>query len=209
LRAGGRVPDADHSGGQCAISLISLAFLKVGDHVLIPESVYTQNRNFAVEVLRRFGVEVGFYAPEAGAEIQRLFRENTRMVWCESPGSITLEVQDVPSIAAAAHRAGVMIALDNTWSAGVYFDAFVHGVDVTMQALTKYAGGHSDLLLGSITTREETAWRQLGNTQQVVGCAASPADCSLALRGLKTLAVRLKAIEEVDFSALAERASRN
>jgi len=84
----------------------------VGDHVLIPESVYTQNRNFAVEVLRRFGVEVGFYAPEAGAEIQRLFRENTRMVWCESPGSITLEVQDVPSIAAAAHRAGVMIALD-------------------------------------------------------------------------------------------------
>jgi cystathionine beta-lyase len=170
--------------------------LKAGDHVLIPESVYTPNRNFAVEVLRTFGVEVGFYAPEAGAEIQTLFRENTRMVWCESPGSITFEVQDVPSIAAVAHRAGVMIVLDNTWSAGVYFDAFAHGVHVTMQALTKYAGGHSDLLLGSITTREETAWRQLGNTQQVLGCAASPDDCSLALRGLKTLAVRLKAIED-------------
>lgn len=183
-------------GGQCAISLINLAFLKAGDHVLIPESVYTPNRKFAVEVLRRFGVEVGFYAPEMGAETQTLFQKNTRMVWCESPGSITLEVQDVPAIAAAAHRVGAMVVMDNTWSAGVYFDAFAHGVDVTMQALTKYAGGHSDLLLGSVTTREEQAWRRLGRTQQLVGCAASPDDCSLALRGLKTLAVRLKAIEE-------------
>jgi cysteine-S-conjugate beta-lyase len=183
-------------GGQCAISLINLAFLKAGDHVLIPESVYTPNRKFAAEVLRRFGVEVGFYAPEMGAEIQTLFRKNTRMVWCESPGSITLEVQDVPAIAEAAHRAGAMVVMDNTWSAGVYFDAFEHGVDVTMQALTKYIGGHSDLLLGSITTREEQAWRRLGRTQQLVGCAASPDDCSLALRGLKTLAVRLKTIEE-------------
>lgn len=182
-------------GGQCAISLINLAFLKAGDHVLIPESVYTPNRKFAVEVLRRFGVEVGFYRPEAGAAIQTSFRKNTRMVWCESPGSITLEVQDVPAIAEVAHRSGAMVVLDNTWSAGVYFDAFTHGVDITMQALTKYAGGHSDLLLGSITTREETAWRQLGSTHQLVGCAASPDDCSLALRGLKTLAVRLKAIE--------------
>ena len=187
-------------GGQCAISLINLAFLKSGDHVLIPESVYTPNRKFAVHVLRKFGVEVGFYPPEAGAEIESLLRKNTRMVWCESPGSITLEVQDVPAIAAAAHRAGAMVVMDNTWSAGVYFDAFAHGVDVTMQALTKYAGGHSDLLLGSITTREETAWRQLGATHQLVGCAASPDDCSLALRGLKTLAVRLKAIEDAALS---------
>jgi cystathionine beta-lyase len=107
-----------------------------------------------------------------------------------------MEVQDVPAIAAVAHGAGAMVAMDNTWSAGVYFDAFAHGVDVTMQALTKYAGGHSDLLLGSITTRELTAWKQLGATHQLVGCAASPDDCSLALRGLKTLAVRLQAIEE-------------
>ncbi len=183
-------------GGQCAISLVNLAFLKAGDHVLIPESVYTPNRKFAVQVLRRFGVEVGFYAPEAGTGIEDLLRKNTRLVWCESPGSITMEVQDVPAIAESAHRAGAMVVLDNTWSAGVYFDAFAHGVDVTMQALTKYAGGHSDLLLGSITTREETAWRQLGATHQLVGCAASPDDCSLALRGLKTLAVRLKAIED-------------
>ncbi|MGA7294702.1 MAG: cystathionine beta-lyase [Terriglobales bacterium] len=183
-------------GGQCAISLINLAFLTAGDHILIPECVYTPNRKFAVQVLRRFGVEVGFYPPEAGAAIQTLIRKNTRMVWCESPGSITLEVQDVPAIADAAHRAGAMVVMDNTWSAGVHFDAFAHGVDVTMQALTKYVGGHSDLLLGSITTREETAWKQLGATQQLVGCAASPDDCSLALRGLKTLAVRLKTIED-------------
>ncbi len=183
-------------GGQCAISLINFAFLKAGDHVLIPESVYTPSRKFAVHVLRRFGVEVGFYPPEAGADIQALFRGNTRLVWCESPGSITLEVQDVPAIAEAAHRARALVVIDNTWSAGVYFDAFAHGVDITMQALTKYAGGHSDLLLGSITTRDETAWRQLGDTHQWVGCAASPDDCSLALRGLKTLAVRLKAIED-------------
>ena len=183
-------------GGQCAISLINQAFLKAGDHVLIPESVYTPNRKYAVGILRRFGVEVGFYAPEAGAGIQALFRPNTRMVWCESPGSITMDVQDVPAIANAAHNAGALVVLDNTWSAGVYFDALAHGVDVTMQALTKYVGGHSDVLLGSITVRDEKTWKQLGATQQLVGCAASPDDCSLALRGLKTLAVRLKAIED-------------
>ncbi len=183
-------------GGQGAISLVNLAFLKAGDHVLLPESVYTPSRKFAAQVLKRFGVEVEFYPPDAGAGIAKRFRTNTRMVWCESPGSITMEVQDVPAIAEAAHRAGAMVMMDNTWSAGVYFDAFAHGVDVSMQALTKYVGGHSDLLLGAITVREEEAWRRLGSTHQLVGSPASPDDCSLALRGMKTLAVRLKAIEE-------------
>lgn len=182
-------------GGQGAIALINLAFLRTGDHILVPESIYTPNRKFAVEVMRRFGVEVTFYAPTIGGEIQSLFRSNTRLVWCESPGSITMEVQDVPAIAAAAHKAGAMVVLDNTWSAGIYFDAFAHGVDITMQALTKYVGGHSDVLLGSITVKDEAAYRRLGSTHQLVGCAASPDDCSLALRGMKTLAVRLKAIE--------------
>jgi len=117
-------------------------------------------------------------------------------VWCESPGSITMEVQDVPAIVEAAHRAGTLVVLDNTWSAGVYFDAFAHGVDVTMQALTKYVGGHSDLLLGSVTVRDQALYERLGSTQQLVGCGVSPDDCSLALRGMKTLAVRLKAIQE-------------
>lgn len=215
LELGARICELEHGfrtlitpGGQAAISLINLSFLKVGDHVLIPESIYAPNRKFAVDVLRRFGVEVAFYAPGVGRAIEALLRENTRMVWCESPGSITMEVQDVPAIAEAAHGAGAMVVLDNTWSAGVYFDAFAHGVDITMQALTKYVGGHSDILLGSITTREEATYRRLGATHQVVGCAASPDDCSLALRGLKTLAVRLKAIEEAALSVvrwLAER----
>jgi cystathionine beta-lyase len=183
-------------GGQGAISLIHLALLKSGDHVLLPESVYGPNRSFAGRILRRFGVEVGYYPPDAGARIAEAFKDNTRVVWCESPGSITMEVQDVPAIAEAAHRAGALVVVDNTWSAGVYFDAFAHGVDVTMQALTKYIGGHSDILLGSVTVRDPQIYERLGVTYQVVGCAASPDDCSLALRGMKTMAVRLKAVEQ-------------
>jgi cystathionine beta-lyase len=182
-------------GGQGAIALINLAFLKAGDHILIPESVYTPNRKLAYHVLRRFGVEASFYPPEIGAGIKDLLRENTRLVWCESPGSITMEVQDVPAIAEAAHARGVLVGLDNTWAAGVYFDAFAHGVDITMQALTKYVGGHSDLLLGSVTMKEKSLHQQLGAAQQLLGCAASPDDCSLALRGMRTMAVRLKHIE--------------
>jgi len=185
------------AGGQGAISLINLAFLKAGDHILLPESVYSPNRKLAGRILKRFGVEATLYPPTvAGDALRSAFRENTRLVWCESPGSITMEVQDVPAIVEAAHRAGALVALDNTWSAGVYFDAFAHGVDITMQALTKYVGGHSDLLLGSVTVRDQKLYEQLGGTHQLLGCAASPEDCSLALRGMKTMAVRLKAIEQ-------------
>ncbi|MFZ0318285.1 MAG: cystathionine beta-lyase [Candidatus Sulfotelmatobacter sp.] len=182
-------------GGQGAISLVNLALLKSGDHILIPENVYTPNRQLARNVLRRFGVEAGFYPPEVGSGINDLLRQNTRLVWCESPGSITMEVLDVPAIVAAAHARGILVVMDNTWAAGVYFDAFAHGVDVTMQALTKYVGGHSDLLMGSVTVQDPTLYQQLGATQQLLGSAASPDDCSLALRGLRTMAVRLKHIE--------------
>jgi len=208
LELAGRICELEHGtrtilapGGQAAISLISFSFLKAGDHILIPESIYVPNRKFAGNVLRRFGVEVTYYPPtigQPGAAVptQSWLRENTRLVWCESPGSITMEVQDVPAIVEAAHSAGALVALDNTWAAGVYFDAFAHGVDITMQALTKYVGGHSDLLLGSITVRDLALYERLGSTQQLVGCGVSPDDCSLALRGMKTLAVRLKAIQE-------------
>jgi cystathionine beta-lyase len=187
-------------GGQGAIALINLALLKSGDHILIPESVYTPNRKLASHVLRRFGVEASFYPPEVGAgindlRIKDLLRENTRLVWCESPGSITMEVQDVPAIAEAAHARGALVALDNTWSAGVFFDAFAHGVDITMQALTKYIAGHSDVLLGSVTVKDKGLYQKLGATHQLLGCASSPDDCSLALRGMRTMAVRLKHIE--------------
>jgi len=182
-------------GGQCAISLINLALLKAGDHILIPHSIYSPNRHFASRVLQRFGVEVSFYDPNLGARIETLFRPNTRLVWTESPGSVTMEVQDIPAICQAAHRSGALVALDNTWSAGVLFDAFAHGVDITMQALTKYVGGHSDLLLGSITARDKEMFARLGSAQQLLGTAVSPDEASLAIRGLKTMAVRLRAIE--------------
>jgi cystathionine beta-lyase len=183
-------------GGQAAISLIHLALLKSGDHVLLPENVYGPNRKCANELLRRFGVEVSYYPPESGAGISSALRENTRLVWCESPGSITMEVQDVPAIIAMSHARGALVVLDNTWAAGVYLDAFAMGVDVTMQALTKYVGGHSDLLLGSVTVRDPALFERLGETHQVLGCAASPDDAGLALRGLKTMAVRLEVIEQ-------------
>jgi len=184
------------AGGQGAISLIHLALLKSGDHVLLPENIYGPNREFANDVLRRFGVEISYYPPSASLEISSSFRPNTRVVWCENPGSVTMEVQDVPVIAEQAHQRGALVVLDNTWSSGIYFDAFAHGVDVTMQALTKYVGGHSDLLLGSVTVRDPAIYERLGKTYQGLGFAPSPDDCSLALRGMKTLAVRLKAVEQ-------------
>ena len=182
-------------GGQSALAVINLAMLRAGDHVLIPDSIYSPHRQLADELLARFGVECDYYPPTCGAGIEGRFRERTRLVWCESPGSITMEVQDVPAIAEVAHRRGAKVAMDNTYSAGVYFDAFAHGVDVTTQALTKFIGGHSDLLLGSVTVRDAEDYERIGSTMQTLGMAVSPDDCSLALRGMLTLGVRLDALE--------------
>jgi cystathionine beta-lyase len=182
-------------GGQNAIALVNLAMLQAGDHMLIPASVYFPNRKLAATLLARFGVSASYYDPMIGAGIAALIQPNTRLVWCESPGSITMEVQDLPAIVAAGHARGLRVVLDNTWSAGVLLDAFQHGVDITMQAVTKYIGGHSDLLLGSVTVRDDALYQKLGAAQQVLGSNVSPDDCSLALRGLQTLGVRLGAIE--------------
>jgi cysteine-S-conjugate beta-lyase len=182
-------------GGQAAISLINFAMLQAGDHILIPNSVYYPNRKLTTQLLTRFGVAATFYDPLIGEGISALIQENTRLIWTESPGSITMEVQDIPAMVDTAHARNVKVVLDNTWSAGVLFDAFEHGVDITMQAVTKYIGGHSDLLLGSVTVRDDSIHQRLGAAQQMIGCAVSPDDCSLALRGLQTLAVRLSAIE--------------
>ena len=146
--------------------------------------------------MRGLHVEVEPYDPLVGANIAELVRSNTSLIWCESPGSVTMEVQDVPAIVAAAHAKGVAVALDNTYAAGVMFDAFAHGVDVSMQALTKYVGGHSDLLLGTVSARDSAAYDKLGPIYQQLGLAVSPDDCSLALRGLQTLAVRLDVLEQ-------------
>ncbi len=182
-------------GGQAAIALIYLAHTRAGDHVLVPDHVYGPNRAFARTLLARFGVETTFYPPTVGAGLARWLRPNTRLVWCESPGSVTMEVQDVPAIVAAAHDHGALVALDNTYAAGVLFDALGAGVDVTMQALTKYVGGHSDLLLGSVTVRDQAGYERVGSAHAGLGYAVSPDDCSLALRGMQTLAVRLAALE--------------
>lgn len=182
-------------GGQSAIALVYMAFCKAGSHALVPFSAYGPNREMAEGILRDFNVDVEAYDPLIGADISSLIRDNTTLIWCESPGSVTMEVQDVPAIVAAAHSWNVSVALDNTYAAGVLFDAFAHKVDVSIQALTKYVGGHSDLLLGSVSTRDAKAYDALGSIYRQLGLAVSPDDCSLALRGLQTLAVRLDYLE--------------
>ena len=182
--------------GQAAIALIYLAFCPSASHALLPTTAYGPNSDLANGLLRRLGVEVEAYDPMVGEGIRDLIRTNTALIWCESPGSVSMEVQDVPAIVAAAHSRGVPVALDNTYAAGVFFDAFSHGVDVSMQALTKYAGGHSDLLLGSVSVSSEAHYKLVGETHRQLGMAVSPDDCSLALRGLQTLGVRLEALEK-------------
>lgn len=182
-------------GGQAAIALIYLSYCQAGSHALVPYSAYGPNKAMAEGLMRGLNVEVEPYDPLIGANISDLIRDNTTLIWCESPGSVTMEVQDIPAITAAAHEKDVAVALDNTYAAGVLFDAFAHGIDVSMQALTKYVGGHSDLLLGSVSARDPKAYAKLGPIYQQLGLAVSPDDCSLALRGLQTLAVRLDALE--------------
>ena len=183
-------------GGQAAIALIYLAYCQAGSHALVPHSAYGPNKAMAEGLMRGLNVEVEPYDPMIGPGISDLIRKNTTLIWCESPGSVTMEIQDVPAIVKVARAKDVAVALDNTYAAGVMFDAFAHGVDVSMQALTKYVGGHSDLLLGSVSVRDDAAFTKLGSTYQQLGLAVSPDDCSLALRGLQTLAVRLEALEK-------------
>lgn len=194
------IEDAGHClivpSGQAAIALPYLAFCKAGDHVLLTESAYGPNLELAAGPMKALGVEVELYEPTIGGGIDGLIRDNTRLIWTESPGSVTMEVQDVPAICAAARARGVLVAIDNTYGAGILFDAFKAGVDISVQALTKYAGGHSDLLLGSIATRDKRLDKQLRAAQRLTGMGVSPDDCSAVLRGLKTLDVRLQRLEE-------------
>ena len=183
-------------GGQSAIALVYMAYCKTGSHALVPISAYGPNKEMAEGLLRDFGVEVEAYDPMIGAGISGLIRENTKLIWCESPGSVTMEVQDVPAIVKAAHAKSVSVALDNTYAAGVLFDAFSFDVDVSIQAITKYVGGHSDILLGSVSVRDEAAYTAMGPVYRQLGLAVSPDDCSLALRGLQTLAIRLDQLEK-------------
>ena len=187
-------------GGQAAIALVYFAYCTAGSHALAPHSAYGPNKEMAEGLMAGLGVEVEPYDPMIGAGIGELIRDNTTLIWTESPGSVTMEVQDIPAIVAAAHARGVAVALDNTYAAGVLFDAFAHGVDVSMQALTKYVGGHSDILLGTVSVRNEAGFEKLGPVYRQLGLAVSPDDCSLALRGLQTLALRLDYLERATLS---------
>jgi cystathionine beta-lyase len=176
--------------GLTATTLPLLALLSRGDHVLVTDSVYGPTRRFCDLHLARYGIEVSYYDPLAGPAIEQAFRPNTRVVFTESPGSLTFEVQDLPAIAAVAHARGAKVVLDNTWATPLCFRAFDHGVDVSVHAATKYLGGHSDVLLGLIVANAATH-PVLHRFWTDTGVTASSDDCFLGLRGLRTLATRL------------------
>lgn len=184
------------STGLAAVTTPLLAFLKTGDHMLMPDAVYGPARNFAEGMLTRFGVETTFYDTVIdGPGLAKLMRPNTTVVYTESPGSHTFEVQDVPALAKVAHAAGAKVMMDNTW--GIHhFQPFTHGVDVSIQAATKYPAGHSDILIGSITVNSEEDWQTLLAGSRGLGQYASPDDCWLTLRGLRSMGVRLAQQEQ-------------
>jgi cysteine-S-conjugate beta-lyase len=177
--------------GLTAITLALLALMKSGDHVLVTDSVYGPSRRFCDNQLSRFGIGVTYYDPLIGAGIEREFRPNTKVVYVESPGSLSFEIQDLPAIAAAAHARGVLVLIDNTWATPLGFASFSHGADISLHAGTKYLGGHSDVLNGVIVCNEAT-YPRLHRLWTDMGVSASSDDCFLALRGLRTLAVRLE-----------------
>jgi len=181
--------------GLAAVSTALLAVLKPGDSLLVPDSVYGPTRIFCDDMLARFGVRTLYYDPLIGAEIEQLIEADTRAIFMESPGSLTFEVQDVPAICRVARERDVLTLLDNTWATPLLFPALEHGVDLSILACTKYVVGHSDVLMGSVTANERT-WNALQRTARVLGQSVGPDDVFLALRGLRTLGVRLRQHEE-------------
>lgn len=177
--------------GLSACTHALLAFLRTGDHVLLTDSVYGPTRAFATRVLARLGISATFFDPTIGAGIRELMRPNTRVVFVESPGSWTFEMQDVPAIAEEAHRAGAVVIMDSTWATPLFFQPLAHGVDVSIHAATKYIIGHSDALLGVATATAE-AWPTLAAGGYDFGQTAGPDDLYLALRGLRTMDVRMR-----------------
>jgi cysteine-S-conjugate beta-lyase len=183
------------SSGLAAITSALLAFLKSGDHLLMVDTVYWPARHLCDTLIKGLGIETTYYDPLIGKGIAALMRPNTRVVYCESPGSQTMEVQDVPAIAAVARKAGAVVMVDNTWSGGHFFKAFEHGCDISIQAATKYIVGHSDAMLGTVVCNEAT-WPRFMEAFETMGQFAGPNDMYLGLRGLRTIDVRLKRHEE-------------
>ncbi len=180
-----------YPSGTAAITNAIISFVKSGDHILMVDSAYEPTRDYCDKILAKMGVETTYYDPLIGAGIESLIKENTRIVFLESPGSITMEVQDVPAISKIAHKHDCIVMLDNTWGAGINFKPFDYGVDISVQAATKYIVGHSDVMLGTATATEKY-WPQLRDNSYLMGQCTSPDDLYLALRGIRTIGVRLK-----------------
>ncbi|MDQ6434395.1 cystathionine beta-lyase [Mesorhizobium sp. LHD-90] len=177
--------------GLAAVTIPLLAFLSAGDHVLITDSVYHPTRSFADTMLGRLGVEVDYYDPMVGAGIGALMKPNTKVVFTESPGSNTFEMQDIPAIAAEAKKRGAIVMMDNTWATPLFFRPLDHGVDISIHAATKYPAGHSDVLAGTVSA-SEACWPRLRETFFTLGCCSGPDDVYQVLRGLRTMGVRLE-----------------
>jgi cystathionine beta-lyase len=177
--------------GLAAITTALTAVVKAGDHLLMVDTVYGPTRAFCEGLLAESGVETTYYDPLVGAGIADLIRNNTRAIFCESPGSLTFEVQDIPAIARAAHARSIPVLLDNTWASPLFFDSLSHRVDISIQAATKYLCGHSDVMMGTIATTEPW-WRPVRNVVADLGFSTSPDDCYLVLRGMRTLGVRMR-----------------
>lgn len=192
----GALEDGAHcivtSSGLSCITMTLSALLGAGDHALITDSAYGPTRTFCKSVLSRYGIETTFYNPLMGADVESLIRENTRLIFVEAPGSLTFEMQDIPAIAAAARKYNLVSVMDNTWATSMFFSPLEHGIDVSLQAATKYIAGHSDLVIGAICTASERLFRQIADHSKTFGDVAGPDECYLALRGLRTLGVRLE-----------------
>ena len=186
---GGAVSALTGSGYQ-AVSTAIFAFVEAGDHILMTDSVYQPTRKFCDHMLNKLGVETTYYDPLIGAGIDKLVRENTRLIFTESPGSQTLEVQDIPAIAKVCAKRKLWLLLDNTWASPLYFRPFEHGVDVSIQAATKYVVGHADAMLGAITSTERAA-PYIARSKDLLGVCPGSEETYLGMRGLRTLATRL------------------
>ncbi|MFT4435894.1 cystathionine beta-lyase [Caballeronia sp. 15715] len=179
--------------GLSAISNVYFGLVKVGDHVMIPDNAYSPNRDHADWLVADFGLEVTYYDPMIGAGIDALIRSNTRLIWLEAPGSVTMEVQDVPAITKVARARNILTAIDNTYSAGLAFKPFEHGVDISVQALTKYQSGASDILMGATITADKAIHLRLKSARMRMGIGVSSDDCSLVLRSLPSMQIRFDA----------------
>ncbi|MEZ9270077.1 MULTISPECIES: cystathionine beta-lyase [Vibrio] len=177
--------------GTAAISNAILSFVETGDHILMVDTCYEPTRDFCDTIMKKMGVETTYYEPTIGEGIQDLIKPNTKVLFTESPGSVTMEVQDIPTLARIAHEHDIIVMLDNTWAAGLNFSPFDFGVDISIQAATKYIVGHSDVMLGTAVANEK-CWDQLREQSYLMGQCVSPDDAYLGLRGIRTLDVRLR-----------------